>query len=56
MVMRCMENSDFKEGVRAMLVDRDMQPTWKPNRLEGLTGGDVTKYFESLSIAEELKL
>ena len=56
MVMRCMENSDFKEGVRAMLVDRDMQPSWEPSRLQDLTSSDVGKYFETLSIDEELKL
>ena len=56
MVMRCMKNSDFKEGVRAMLVDRDMQPTWQPSQLQDVNSSKVTKYFDNLEIDEELNI
>ena len=56
MVMRCMENSDFKEGVRAMLVDRDMKPAWRPSDLNDLTVSEINRYFAHLDLDEELDL
>ena len=54
--MRCMENSDFKEGVRAMLVDRDMKPAWRPSDLNDLTVSEINRYFAHLDLDEELDL
>ena len=56
MVMRCMESSDFKEGVRAMLVDRDMKPIWEPSQLQDVDHSRVTSYFDNLEIGKELNL
>lgn len=56
MVMRCMESSDFKEGVRAMLVDRDMKPIWEPSQLQDVDRSRVTSYFDNLGIDKELNL
>jgi len=38
---------DFAEGVRAVLVDKDNKPTWKPSRLSGQDVQDIKKAIES---------
>mmetsp|Transcript_8973 Transcript_8973/g.22558 ORF Transcript_8973/g.22558 Transcript_8973/m.22558 type:complete len:414 (-) Transcript_8973:32-1273(-) len=40
--------SDFFEGVRALLVDRDNAPKWNPTKLSDISEEDVDKYFASL--------
>tara|TARA_B100001123_G_C15272093_1_gene1010707 strand:- start:584 stop:1657 length:1074 start_codon:yes stop_codon:yes gene_type:complete len=37
---------DFPEGVRALLVDKDHQPRWKPDKLEDISEELVQSYFE----------
>jgi 3-hydroxyisobutyryl-CoA hydrolase len=37
--------SDFFEGVRAILVDKDHQPRWSPDSLEGVTDKMVESFF-----------
>ena len=56
MVRRCCEDSDFYEGVRAVLVDRDNDPKWNPRDLEEVTDKMVERYFSKLPDDEELKL
>lgn len=48
LMMSCMKNSDFKEGVRALLVDRDNKPAWKPATLEEISDATVDAHFASL--------
>lgn len=36
---------DFSEGVRALLIDRDNTPTWKPDTPEGVTDQMITAVF-----------
>jgi enoyl-CoA hydratase len=36
---------DFAEGVRAMVVDKDRQPTWRPARIEDIDQSVVDAMF-----------
>ena len=40
--------SEFSEGVRAQLVDKDGAPKWDPPTLAGVTDDSVASYFEPL--------
>ncbi|XP_062566224.1 3-hydroxyisobutyryl-CoA hydrolase, mitochondrial-like isoform X2 [Saccostrea cucullata] len=53
---RCVEDHDFYEGVRAVLVDKDQSPKWNPPTLEKVTPQKVDWYFSPLPSERELKL
>ena len=42
-----MAGHDFFEGVRAVIVDKDQAPRWRPARLEDVSDADVEGYFTS---------
>ncbi|MDO9127867.1 MAG: enoyl-CoA hydratase/isomerase family protein [Parvibaculum sp.] len=44
---------DFYEGVRAVVIDKDQSPKWKPAALAGMSARDVDEYFVPLG-ADEL--
>ncbi|AXJ09696.1 enoyl-CoA hydratase/isomerase family protein [Arthrobacter sp. PM3] len=46
---------DFREGIRAQVVDKDRSPRWKPATLAEVTGDDVAGYFAPLG-GRELRL
>ena len=46
---------DFREGIRAQVVDKDRNPRWKPATLAEVTPADVAAYFAPLG-GRELKL
>lgn len=48
LVQRFMEDKDFYEGVRAVLIDRDNSPKWTPSTLQAVTAEKVDSYFASL--------
>lgn len=45
MVSHFMHGSDFYEGVRALLIDKDKKPKWHPDRLDLVTEHMVADYF-----------
>ena len=47
-----MEGHDFMEGVRAVLVDKDHLPRWRPSTLQDLNPLDIDHYFVSLGKKE----
>ncbi|RXG55861.1 3-hydroxyisobutyryl-CoA hydrolase, mitochondrial [Armadillidium vulgare] len=55
LTQRCCLDNDFPEGVRALLVDKDNSPKWKPDSLAGVTKEKLDEYFSPLSPDRELK-
>ncbi|XP_039490715.1 3-hydroxyisobutyryl-CoA hydrolase, mitochondrial isoform X1 [Drosophila santomea] len=56
LAVRHLERSDFKEGVRALLIDKDQKPQWQPTKLADVTEEHVQWFFRKLPDTEELKL
>ena len=44
----CMAGHDFYEGIRALLIDKDHAPKWRPARLEEVTEAEIARYFEPI--------
>ncbi|KAH9368660.1 hypothetical protein HPB48_004679 [Haemaphysalis longicornis] len=53
---RFMQDSDFYEGVKSVLIDRTGNPQWQPATLEEVTDEKVNSYFEPLPADKELRL
>lgn len=49
LVQRFMAGHDFREGVRALIIDKDNQPDWRPARLEDVTDAALDAYFAPLA-------
>jgi enoyl-CoA hydratase len=41
-------SDDFREGVRAAVIDKDRSPKWSPPRIEDVTPQMLAAYFASL--------
>jgi enoyl-CoA hydratase len=48
LAVRCIENHDFHEGVRALLRDKDGKPAWRPERYDDLVPDLIDSYFAPL--------
>ena len=48
-VSRIPQGVDFYEGVRAVIIDKDNAPKWRPDRLEDVADADIDAYFAPLS-------
>ena len=48
-VQHCFEQGDFLEGVRALIVDKDRRPRWRPARLEELDPAVIDWFFRDLA-------
>lgn len=46
LVHGCFEQGDFVEGIRALIVDKDNQPHWRPARLGEVTRPAVDTFFK----------
>jgi len=46
--------SDFKEGVRAFLIEKDFKPNWNPRSISEVTDEHVARYFQPSPDGDEL--
>lgn len=49
-VQNILKNKDFYEGIRALLVDKDNNPSWSPSRIEDTSESYIDTYFEKAAI------
>lgn len=47
---------DFEEGVRALIVDKDLKPKWNPKTLHDIKTEDIEKLFAPIPDEYELKI
>ncbi len=50
--LACIAGHDFIEGIRATIVDKDRNPKWRPDRLEGVTTEIVDRHFKPVGALE----
>ena len=50
--LACIAGHDFIEGIRAQIVDKDRNPRWRPDTLEGVTPDIVDRHFKMVGDLE----
>ncbi|HEY1543335.1 MAG TPA: enoyl-CoA hydratase/isomerase family protein, partial [Xanthobacteraceae bacterium] len=53
-VWRIVRGDDFYEGVRAVIVDKDNAPRWRPENLAAVADAEVERHFAPLDRELEL--
>ena len=53
-VSRLVHGHDFYEGIRAVIIDKDNAPRWRPAHLEAVSEAEIERHFAPL--ADELEL
>jgi len=51
-MVRLIRHPDFREGVRALLIDKDNAPNWRPTNPAVIGDADVAAFFEPLPLEE----
>jgi enoyl-CoA hydratase len=51
-VSRIIHGHDFYEGVRAVIVDKDNTPRWRPATLDAVTATEIERHFAPLDCGE----
>lgn len=54
MSQKFMKETDFYEGIRAVLVDKDNKPSWSPSTINEVKEEAIQSYFASLPADQEL--
>mgnify|MGYP000126627455 CR=1 FL=1 len=52
-MVRLIRHPDFREGVRALLIDKDNAPRWEPADPAAISDAEVDKFFEPLPADEQ---
>jgi enoyl-CoA hydratase len=52
MSIHCLAAHDLSEGVRALLLDKDMKPVWRPATLDAVREPDLDAYFAPLAVPD----
>ena len=50
--LACVAEHDFIEGIRAAIVDKDRNPMWRPDTIDGVTSEIVDRHFRSVGALE----
>jgi hypothetical protein len=46
MLQACFAQGDFREGVRALIIDKDQAPKWNPPTMEQVNAESVKQFFK----------
>lgn len=52
--LQVFRSADFRESIRASVIDKDRNPTWSPPRIDSVTPDLIAPYFADLGV-DELK-
>ncbi|RWS26825.1 hypothetical protein B4U80_05041 [Leptotrombidium deliense] len=50
--LKMVETHDFKEGIRARLIDKDFKPKWKPQKAEEISDDQIASFFKEIPNAK----